>query len=381
MAATGIGVTLAALSALNFASTLPTAKQPRVVQAVLQDRPVAIEQQAMIAAGEAARTGGSFDTASAQFQRLAIADPLNPQPFLFAGAIAQRSGQEKRAYALFQSAGRRDPRLVSAHYFLATEAFRLGDIDAGISELAILSRLSPNSVNFEQIFVAEAKGGASIDLLRHVLARNPARRDALLFALAGDARNAATIAALSRPAANAGGAPTPDWRAKLVETLAAAGDFAGARRYWAELGGAPIAQGIVNPGFGETPIPRPFNWTFHSGDAGLVEPNGGRLDVLYYNRSDALLAEQTMTLPAGRYRLSMAAKGEGAQGLVNWQIRCLSTSRIIGEVALSVGNPTLQFEVPSDCPAQRLELAAMSDGSDNNGRWTIGDMALVRVGS
>lgn len=376
----GLGAALAALAALNFATTLPAAKQPPVLRAMLQDRPASVERRAMTAAGAAARNGAGIGEASEQFQRLAVADPLNPQPFLFAGAVAQRAGQERRAYALFQSAGRRNPRLISTHYFLATEAFRLGDIDTGISELAILSRLSPNSVNFEQIFTAEAQGGANIDLLRHILARNPARRDALLYALAGDARNAATIAALSRPAANANEAPVPDWRARLVETLAASGDFAGARRYWAELGGTPIAPGMVNPAFGKSDIPRPFNWTFHSGDAGLIEANGGRLDVLYYNRSDALLAEQTMTLVAGRYRLSMMAKGEGAQGLVSWQIRCLPTSRIIGQVALAVGNPVLQFDVPSDCPAQRLELVTVSDGSDNNGRWTIGDMALVRVG-
>lgn len=351
-----------------------------MLRAVLQDRPEAIEQRAMMAAGEAARTGASLNGAAAQFRQLAVSDPLNPQPFLFAGAVAQRAGREKRAYALFQSAGRRNPRLVSAHYFLATEAFRLGDIDTGISELAILSRLSTNSVNFEQIFAAEARGSANINLLKRILARNPERRDTLLYALAGDVSNAATIVALSGSVATGRAAPVPDWRAKLIETLASSGDFAGAKARWIELGGTPIAQGIVNPAFGETDIPRPFNWSYHSGDAGLVESNGGRLDVLYYNRSDALLAEQTMTLVAGRYRLSMVANGDGAQGLVSWEIRCLPTSRIIGQVALSVGNPALQFDVPSDCPAQRLELVTISDGSDNNGRWTIGDMALVRVG-
>lgn len=333
-------------------------------------------------AGEAARNGGQTSDARNAFFRLAQKDPLNPQPFLFFGALAERNGTSSPAADLFNSALRRDPRSVAGHYFMATHALRKGDADTALAELSNLSRLHANSVDFAQTFSAYAQATGNKAVLRRVLAREPQRRDYLLYVLAGDPRNADLVVELSDRLPPRTGEPGEDWRAHLVRTLANAGDYRGARVRWAQLSGKPLPEGLATPGFAGSENPAPFNWTYVSGDAALIEPDGGgKLGILYYGRNDAMLAEQVTTLAPGRYRLSISAAGEGFPGLLSWQVQCAAApASVIGVLTVANGNPSTEFVVPGDCDAQKLQLKAVAGPTDDNSRWTFDALRIERVG-
>lgn len=373
-----LGTGLVFLSVRNFSVTVPPLLRPAVMSAITSGSPSTVERHAMLAAGTAARTGTGLDVAVREFGQLATVDPLNPAPYLFAGALAERSGQEQRAGELFRSAALRDPRSEAAHYFLAGLALAKGDVDEGLDQLAILSRLNPRSVDFSKILAAYARSGVDSGAVRHALERNRASRDALLYALAADPRNAELIVSLAGPASTDSISREHDWRARLVQALAAAGDYDGARVRWIQLGGAQFPDGLSSPDFETGGAPAPFNWTYSGGDAGIAEPSGdGSLSVFYYGRSDAVLAEQTIRLLPGRYRLSMPTSGEGQPGALAWRLSCVADANPIASIPLTQGQTAGAFDVPVRCAAQKLALVASVGATVDNSRWTIGRLTLT----
>lgn len=380
IAAGMLGAGLVFLSVRSFSVVAPPSQRPSAMTAITSGDPSTIERNAMVAAGAAARTGAGLDVAVRNFRQLAKVDPLNPAPYLFAGAVAARSGQREQAGALFRSAALRDPRSEAAHYFLANLALSNGDVDEGLDQLAILSRLNPHSVDFSKTFAAYAGTGEDPGAIRRALERNPASRDELLYALAADAGNADLIVSLVASAPTGPISTEHDWRARLVQALAAAGDYDGARLRWIELGGERFPDGLSSPGFGTGGAPPPFNWTYPGGDAGIAEPSGdGSLDVLYYGRSDAVMAEQTIRLLPGRYRLSMPASGDGQPDALAWRLVCVANSSPIASIPLAKGQTVGEFDIPVGCAAQKLTLAASAGATDDNSHWTIGRLSLTAV--
>lgn len=373
-----LGTGLVFLSVRNFSVTVPPVSRPAVMSAITSGSSSTIERNAMLAAGTAARTGTGLDVAVRGFRQLATVDPLNPAPYLFAGALAERSGQRQRARALFQSAALRDPRSEAAHYFLAGLALSNDDIDEGLNQLAILSQLNPRSVDFSKTFAAYARLRADSGAIRRALERNRANRDELLYALAADPQNADLIVSLVASASTGPISREHDWRARLVQTLAAAGDYDAARLRWIQLGGERFPDGLSSPGFGAGGAPAPFNWTYSGGGAGVAEPSGdGSLSVLYYGRSDAVLVEQTIRLLPGRYRLSMPTSGEGQPDVLAWRLSCVANASPIASIPLTQGHTAGAFDVPTGCVAQKLDLVASPGATGDNSRWTIGRLTLT----
>ena len=74
--------------------------------------------------------------------RAAALNPLDDEPFVAAGAIAQRLGQERKAAASFQEALERKPEAWATHYRLA-QVLRRRRPDAARRELAEARRLNP----------------------------------------------------------------------------------------------------------------------------------------------------------------------------------------------------------------------------------------------
>lgn len=332
----------------------------------------------MVQAGEAARAGASTDAAKRAFKQLAKDAPLNPQPFAYFGALAESRQHSDEARSLFLSALRRDPRSLSAHYFLATNALRAGRVDEGLTELSNLARIYPGAVNFAQVFVDYARSGGDTAVLRRFFNKNPDQRDQLLFALAAEPDNADLVVSLAGPPNSTALPDDQNWRARLIESLVAAGRYDDARRRWAELTGSRIPNGLAAPDFGRSLYPVPFNWTYGNGDAALVEPAGnGALSILYYGRADAVIAEQLAFLSVGTARLTSRAKvNSGAAGL-KWTVTCLPGGDAIADVPVQNGTADAVFTVPGNCNVQRIELRASAVDAAGGGRWTVLPLSLV----
>lgn len=309
--------------------------------------------------------------------------PLAPEPFLVRGVEARLEGNELLAGRAFEAAYKRAPRSLAAHYFLADHYLRTGQTDAGLAELARLTRLVPDGITSVAPYYASyanAPGGAK--RVKAMLRSNPQFEPQILAALAGDAANADLILYLAR------GLPTPSgqfpaWHGRLVESLLAAGQYAKARQVWSRLSGQPLSVGLFDPGFSGKPAPPPFNWTLLSNASGVAEGVGeGRLHLIYYGRDNATLASQTLTLAPGRYRLSFNVQGDAKSfAAIAWKIACrpLGSTVLSLELTGSQGRKTGEFVIGPGCGAQQLSLVGTSPDFPETVDLTFSDLSLSRV--
>jgi hypothetical protein len=312
--------------------------------------------------------------------------PLAPEPFLVRGVEAQLAGDQSLAEQAFKAALRRSPRSRAAHYFLADHYLRTNQADAGLAELARLTRLVPNGIAAVAPYYASyAKAPGGAPRVKAMLRAHPEFGPDVLSALATDAANADLVLYLARGRGDTSGEP-PAWHGKLVESLVAAGQYPKARTVWATLSGQQAAaeQGLFDSQFSGNKAPPPFNWTLLSTASGLAEGEGqGRLHIIYYGRDNATLASQTLTLKPGRYRLGFEVEG-GSQSLSSlvWKLRCLPSKKSLASLGLASGRRVSgDFAVPADCPAQLLELSGVAPEFPQTVDVTVRGLALSKVAS
>jgi hypothetical protein len=229
----------------------------------------------------AARNGSVPPSARHAIATAARKAPLAAEPFLVEGTIAQMAGNGSRAEQLFLAARTRDPRAPAARYFLADRYLRTNRIAQGLLEMAVLARLSERaSEPLGPALAAYARTPGAVPELRRFFRESPATRDLTLAILAEDPRNAALVLSLA-PAAGTRQDPPPAWQGRLVQSLVASGDYAGADAVWRRITGVTNRGLLFNPRFRDTSAPPPFNWQLTSGSYGVAEPSGGGgLDVI-----------------------------------------------------------------------------------------------------
>lgn len=319
-----------------------------------------------------------------QVEEIAVKTPLAPEPFLIKGALAQAAGRQEQAARLFSEARNRDPRSDAARYFLADYYFRSRRTEQALIEMAAFARLVPNgSTQFAPALAAFAKSPGAIPQLRMLFRRSPEFEPAVLAELAADAGNADLILALAGPIAASPREPAPPWQSRIVGELVAKGQFAKALEVWQRLSGERHGGGaIFNPTFKPSAAPPPFNWTFGTA-GGVAEPANGRLRVIYYGRQDAVLAQQLLLLPPGRYHLAMTVTGQsaGRESLL-WTMTCLPQGNRIFSLPLKAvsGAQGGSFPVPGNCPAQRLELTGLLGEFPQSVDIEIGNLRLTKAG-
>jgi hypothetical protein len=179
----------------------------------------------------------------------------------------------------------------------------------------------------------------------------------------------------------------PDWQAQLLDQLVKAQEYPKAARIWSRFTGATTPNsGVFNPEFRKLTAPPPFNWSFPPG-GGVAESAGdGRLQVIFFGRKDAVLAEQLLQLAPGRYRLSMEVTGAaGDQASARWTVRCTAGERTLAE--LSIGNEQARrrleanFVVPAGCAAQQLQLSATAGEFARTAEFTVSRLSLQGLSS
>lgn len=317
--------------------------------------------------------------------RASWAAPLRPEPFLVRGVDAQLAGDQRLAGRAFAAAIRRDPRSVPAHYFMAESALRAGNSEAGLHEIAVLSRLVPSSqYDVATMLAGYARTPGVAAQVKAVLRTHPELEPNILATLARDPANAELVLYLSNGAVG-DRAAIANWQATLIGSLVAAGDYRRAHRLWRRLAGTDGSSGLLfNPTFADSTAPAPFNWTLGSSAIGVAEPANRGLRLLYYGRENMVLASQTLRLDPGRYALSFRMSvAEGDAGSLAWTLTCLPGGQSImtinfGRVAKTRG--TAQgFAVPADCSAQQLDLKGTAPDFPETVDVSLTGLGLARV--
>lgn len=377
-------VTIAALvvAALVLRTALVEAygsTNPGKVAALWSGHPAVILESGLAKVGDAAAAGEQIppsliDPLLAASRKA----PLSPHPFLVRGVEGQLAGNDELARRAFLAARQRNPRNIAARYFLADQYLKTNNTREGLAEISALARLVPQSLpNIAPYLAAYARMPNAAPQVKAIIGRQPQLEAALLTTLAADARNRDLILNLW---SGRGGEKAREWQSRLVNSLVAGGNYAAARNAWTRFSGMAVrSDRLIDPDFAGTALP-PFGWTLASGPAGVADPEGrGQLHILYYGRDDLVLASQLLTLPPGRYRLSMRVKqGSPAARSLAWTVRCLPPNSELAVVRLGdrSGVVGTGFGVPAGCSAQRLELAGDAPEFPEQADVTIGQLRL-----
>ena len=357
------------------------AKDPATAAAVWAGHPAALLESGLAQVGDMAAAGRPVD--QSLVDRLISASakaPLAPEPFLVRGVDAQVSGNRAVALQSYLAARERNPRAVAPRYFLADLYLKAGRTEPGLAEISALARLVPQSLpNVAKYLAAYARTPGAAPQVKKMLETHPQLELALLNELAGDAASARLILYLW---SGRGGEEARPWQGRLLEQLVATGRFNEARTAWARFTNISAEQdALFDAEFAAQALP-PFGWMLASGASGIAEPQGGgRLHLVYYGRDDLILASQLMTLPPGRYRLSMnvSASSPAAKSL-SATIRCLPSTSPLASLPLHRrGAVTASFNVADrGCPAQRLEISGDAPEFPEQAELTVGRLRLER---
>ena len=339
------------------------ARDPAMAAAIWPGHPSVVLESGLAEVGETAVAGRPID--QALVDRLLMASrkaPLAPEPFLVRGVEAQLAGDQSLALQAFLAARQRNPRAVAARYFLADHYLRAGQTGLGLAEISALARLVPQSLtNVAPYLAAYVRSPGAAPQVKAVLAQQPQLEPVLLNALAADAANLKLMLYLWSGRSSGEAKP---WQGRVLNQLIEAGRYGDAREAWARFTGISASEDrLFDAEFSGQALP-PFGWTFASGPAGVAEPErGGRLHVLFYGHDDTVLAGELLTLPPGRYRLSMQIHepSPGSNSLA-WTVHCPPRPDPIASIRLDrSGAASTSFSVPvGSCPAQRLELGGIA---------------------
>lgn len=308
-------------------------------------------------------------------REVAAVAPLAFEPFVVEARVQEQNGRLGRAIALLEEALRRRPNLLLIHAQLAAYYQAAGKSRELLGEIDFILRNSPEARRVVFPELAKLLGDrVGIRLLSEMLAINPRwRREFVAHLEQNPPRPQQAldlVAAISRVNPRANVAPE---RRIYVHALVRAGDFRAARAAWLQTL-PPSARHdhglLVDGAFSGARIGPPFGWRFHDTANGRSGPATGRgeayLDISYFGGSDVVLAEQTLALAPGRYRLSARARTSSSitSGEIFWSLRCqpgqaeaarLPLSGLTGEYRML----TTEFTVPgAGCAGQRLLLEA-----------------------
>lgn len=334
------------------------------------------------------RRGALDDADYARVEAAARLDPIADEPFFFFGLRAVLAGKLADAELLLIEARNRNPRNKLARLALLSLYLRTNRVTQAAPELAAFSRL-------------ESRAGRFLVPELLPLARTPESRATLVAAIGDQPLMAELLEQLVRDGADpptilslAGRQPAPSdgnlarWQSDLIDRLVEQGEIRSARALWARFVGEDPASLIYDLDFRGLKGPPPFNWSLAGNDVGVAErARGGGLDIEYFGRRSAPLAEQLLLLPPGPYRLEFRAEGDAdAQGsrLVA-RISCRGRTATLGEILIrgltyTPRTASLDFTVPSGCDAQELGFYGQAGEFPNSQRAKITGLSLRPVG-
>ena len=303
-------------------------------------------------------------------RRALVSAPLASEPFtlLAAKGLTQDPRGHGQESALLTEALRRDPRSRSARILSLRNRAATGDLRGAFDQLDVLFRLSPGLVNQAMDTIARLIDSPQrMDLALSALSGHPNLYEPFVSSLVGKNRSRDVIVRMAQ------GLPAdilarPPVRASLVGQLVDVREFALARSIW-QRGNPPGSTGLVfSPDFSDQRTAPPFNWQMlvsTTGSAAFGKNRG--LSVVYYDRSPGRLARQIVTLPPGRYRLTVEFQLiSGTADNVRLQIACYGAPGPLTDLALYSSKPgffktSALFDVPAlSCNGQDLAIVGIA---------------------
>ena len=391
LAAAGAAL-LAWLVVTNSAADALARESPYVATKVVPGDPrVAFE----IAMTEFMTRGGLVtDRAKQRAFRASLKAPLAEEPFLLAAVDALAKNDRARGEQLLLAARRRDPRSDMTRLLLLDGYLRSNRIAEATDEISALSGIAPRAGG---LLIGElarlAQTPATTGALEKALKRNPAFRERLLEHLANNNAEPDLILRIATNVPAAGGATGPaPWQGRLVTSLAERGQIQRAYQLWRTFFAPKAADkkvGIYDGSFRGLPGSGPFSWSFPASPAGMAERSpSGTLQVDYYGRDNAELANQLLMLPPGRHRLSLRVEGdaEGEGSKLSWRIECQPSKAQLADLVLrkltyAPRVVSTDFTIPaSGCSAQWLRLIGTAGEFPKGQNATISTVQIASAG-
>ena len=356
--------------------------RPGPASFVWSSHPDVVIETGMARIGEAARTRRAVgDRLTAPIIEAARRAPLRIEPFMVAGVKAQTLGNEAAAGTLFEAAEQRNPRAVAPRLFLSAHYNKLGQVDRSLTEFGQLIRMVPGAAaELAPKIVASIQQAGGPAALRALVARNDALRDNIIDALATDATNLELIRSLRSPASSNG------WQPVMIESLIRAKRYDEAFEMWASVNGldrrATSGGLLMDPAF-RLGLRQPFGWTLADSGAvgGLVDRRAsGGLQLIFYERDALTAASQTLLLPAGRFSLTQSATATtGNLSALGWQLSCHGSGQRVASIGFAAGGARGVFVVPATCPAQQIQLVALSTDVSETLDTKLGPVVVRRA--
>jgi hypothetical protein len=283
--------------------------------------------------------------------------PLMEAPLVYAALRASEAGDRPQALKAAQAALTRSPRNLAARLIVAEDALLRGDAQAALIHLDRLITLDgPRTETYLDLIASLANSPGGDKVLQEGLAASPSWGDGVvrrINAAGGDMDRLLAFNALTP-------STRPDLIARILEAQGADAAFIA----WLSFLSPEDVSSFAWPydgSFEGRPGLTPFNWTLTPSQAELIR--GGGLYVSFIGRGRPRIAEQTMLLRPGSYRLTAIVSGEGRDsgGALGIALECRKGAEI---AALKVTGLTdeprpqsFNLIIPDEgCPAQTLIL-------------------------
>jgi hypothetical protein len=310
-------------------------------------------------------------------KRGATTAPLAFEPFYLEAKAVESAGQLNRAIALMEEARRRQSSFVITRVQLLAYYGQARRYASMISEMNLVLGVSPEvrTAMLPELakLISDPDGRLA---LASVLAESPPwSKDFFQAAPNADFTSQDAAALLNQlRQRGASGEELRLAQGLYLGSLVSTGEYGRARAIW--LQALPEAERqrnrlLFDGRFSGSNAPSPFGWTLHDQEVGRAEiarsqEAGHHLDIHYFGGVNAILAEQTLALPPGRYRLGFQARRntEIRSGSIAWVVTCLPLRAEAGRIPIEPSREEFQaiagtFSVPaSGCAGQRLSLVA-----------------------
>jgi hypothetical protein len=291
--------------------------------------------------------------------------PLDPDAQAYLALVAEAKGDTPRARGLMELALRSDGRSLRPRLWLIDRALRHRDYPSAVALLDRLIWVIPlRRAMTVAAMAAIVRDPASHAAVAKMLATNPGWREDFLYAVNQQGMSPDTIFRLT--AQNSAKASALFEQSALLQSLLKNHEYERAYLAWINfLPESSLNQvGVIyDTEFANLAGPAPFNWQLLSSPDGSAEfraPKG--LTASYLGAAPATLAQQTILLSPGRYRLSVVASGRDEYSQLAWAITCarggepVVTTRLI-KLSDARQKYSTAFEIPaSGCESQQLAL-------------------------
>ena len=297
--------------------------------------------------------------------------PVDGRAYRQLAQVEQAAGRIASARRLYLIANRRDPRDRIALAWMADDALRRGEFGIAMDRADRLLRMDPFLLKPGYALLAEL---ASTEPFRRalsaVLQRDPPWRSEFIatWAAAPGAVAVPLDVSLSELARSRAGL-APGERDAWAERLIREQRWSAAWTTWARTPATRARRGQVFNGSFESEPHGVFDWA-------LASPAGASVDRVVGNSGAALRVEfydqrvsfddvsQLLLLAPGRYRFDARVRLDElrSDGVLAWSLSCKSAERpLLGSGPALRGtapwrNYSFEFQVPDNCPAQRLAL-------------------------